>query len=66
MRLLIISFNDGVDLSTLPSGTGVAVSDGITTVSGRVLMPAGPIEEPAPELVPHSHPADIGPATPIS
>lgn len=37
MKLLVIQFEDTVDISPLPKGTQVTVGDGTTTLSGEVM-----------------------------
>ena len=61
MKLLILRFEDGVDLAALPWGTEVTVSDGTTTVTGKVVTPVGPMEAP-PTLEGIYHIAPIPPA----
>lgn len=46
MKLLIIKFGNEVDLSTLPYETEVTVGDGTNVVTGKVVTPVGPMEDP--------------------
>ncbi len=46
MKLLVIKFENGVDLSALPWDTEVTVSDGTNIVTGKVVTPVGPLADP--------------------
>lgn len=66
MKALTIRFEDSVDISQLPKGTPVTVSDGTIILNGTVMILTD-IEESEPALVPHNHPratVEIGPAEP--
>lgn len=60
MKLLLIKFEDAVDLSALPWGTEVTVTHDPTTVTGKVVTPIGPMEEP-PKLEGVYHIAPVPP-----
>ena len=46
MKLLVIKFENKVDLSPLPWDTEVTVSDGTNLVRGKVVTPVGPMADP--------------------
>ena len=46
MKLLVLKFGNEIDLSALPWGTEVTVSDGTNIVTGKVVTPVGPMEDP--------------------
>ena len=59
MKLLTVKFEEAVDITALTVGKLVTVTDGTVSPAG-VVMAVTQMEEP--ELVPHTHPAAIGPA----
>ncbi len=44
MKLLVIQFEDTVDISPLPKGTKVTVTDGTTTLPGEVMASVDIVE----------------------
>lgn len=63
MRLLTIQFEDSVDVSSLPKGTTVTVSDGSNTVSDGTVLAVSDVQDP--EVLPHNHPANTTIGLPI-
>lgn len=49
MKLLLVSFEDPVDITPLPKGTPVVVSDGATSLSGEVMASVDILEPPGLE-----------------
>ena len=65
MKLVTVQFNDSVDISVLAKGTtGISVTDGTNTLENGIIRILSDVSEPEPEIVQHTHPAAIGPATP--
>ena len=57
MKLLTIRFEDSVDITQLPKGTPVNISDGTIVLNGTIMILTDIEELPEADLVPHSHPA---------
>ena len=68
MKLLTIRFEESVDITQLPKGTPVNISDGTIVLNGTVMSLTDLEDPPEAELVPHIHPGvgtvdvNIGPA----
>ena len=68
MKLLTIRFEETVNITQLPKGTPVNISDGTIVLNGTVMILTDIEDPPEAELVPHSHPATatidvaVGPA----
>ena len=62
MKLLTVKFEEAMDIAPLSVGTSVTVAAGTVSLTGAV-MAVTYMEDPLePALVPHVHPATIGPA----
>jgi len=62
MKLLTVKFEEAVDITALAVGKAVTVSDGAVSPAGVVMAVT---EMADAELVPHTHPAAVGPAVPF-
>jgi hypothetical protein len=62
MKLLTVRFEEAVDIAALAVGKPVTITDGTVSPAGIVMAVTQLEEPPEPALVPHTHPAAIGPA----
>ena len=68
MKLLTIRFEEATDITQLPKGTEVNISDGTIVLNGTIMILTDIEELPDADLVPHIHPGvgtvevNIGPA----
>ena len=60
MKVIIIKFDESVDITFLPKGTTVSVTDGTNTLNNGIVLTLIDILESEPILLPHSHSAEIG------
>ncbi len=63
MKLVVVRYDDAIDISSIQAGQAGAVN---TIVGGTVVF-AAPVYEPPPEVVPHNHPAstNVGTSQPV-
>ena len=47
MKLLIIKFADGSDLSAFPWDKEVTVTEGTVSIRGKIVTPVGPLQDPS-------------------
>jgi len=68
MKLIVVNFDDSVDVSSIPVGASVNIGSGTITLSGLVMAITQMEEPPEQELIPHTHNAsiDIGSTTELA
>lgn len=65
MKLITVQFDESVNINSIPKGATVTVSDGTTTLTGKV-MALTDMADPEAVLVPHTHPVTGAAGLPVT
>lgn len=65
MKLIIVQFDDTVDVSELPVGTTVAISDGTNSVTGGIVLSTAKVKNNGTTIHEHTVLGTTGPSTPV-